>query len=57
MAIRGKGPQWRSGLSSEYKNKWGFIAKKYIGGREGGSVDGKLLRGNIKGKVIFAKLT
>lgn len=35
-----------TGFNSEYsKNKWAFIAKEQVGG-----VDGKLLRGHIKGR-------
>lgn len=42
------------GLNSKYgKDSWGFIVKERDGG--GGSVDGKLLRRDIKGWGILAK--
>lgn len=46
--------QRKVGLNSKYgKDSWGFIVKEQDGG--GGSVDGKLLRRDIKGWGILAK--
>ena len=56
MAVGEKRPQYRTELSSEYsKNKWEFIAKERFWGE--GSVDGKLQRGDVKGREILAQLT
>lgn len=51
ITIKEKRCQYRTRLNSTYKDIWEFIAKE----QDEGSVDGNLLREDIKGGQVLAK--
>lgn len=56
MAIRRKIPQCRIGHEISVQKQVGIYSPEQVKGREGRSVDGKLLRGNIVIGKILGKL-